>query len=446
MSKKVYPQASLSELWFLSYPLIVTMASQVVMQFVDRMFLAWYSHEALAACVPAGVLAMTFSAMFMGLASYTSVFISQFYAQKKYASVTISLWQGIFLAVLSACLLASLTPLGGALIRWFDHGPAVTPLELKYFGILNLFGGFAVINNALASFFSGRGKTKVPMYVAVCGNIVNIVLDYVMIFGKLGFPEMGIAGAALASNLSEIIAVSFLSIYLFKRVDIVKYGLNKLTFINLKLLKRILNISVWTMLQQFISVSTWFLFFIAIEHLGERELAVSNVVRSLSSFPYVIISALAAAVSSITGNLIGKGCSAEVLPAISRATQLCGIIIFPLLILMALAAYPLLRIYTDNQALIQASIPAYLVMLSAFIPLTPAWILFNAVSGTGNTRYAMKIEFYSMFVYVFHIFVVILYFKLPLAICWTADWVYNVSILIMAYRYMHSNKWQHKKI
>ena len=114
VKKATVKEASLSELWLLSYPLIVTMAAQVVMQFADRMFLAWYSHDALAACVPAGVLATTFAALFMGLASYTSVFISQFYAQKKYASVTISLWQGIFLAVLSACLLASLTPLASA--------------------------------------------------------------------------------------------------------------------------------------------------------------------------------------------------------------------------------------------------------------------------------------------------------------------------------------------
>ena len=152
MKKKTFEQASLGELWFLSYPLIVTMAAQVVMQFVDRMFLAWYSHDALAACVPAGVLAMTFGAVFMGLASYTSVFISQYYAQKKYASVSISLWQGILLAVISSLVLASMTPLGGWVIRLFDHSPTVTALELKYFFILNLFGGFAVINNALASF------------------------------------------------------------------------------------------------------------------------------------------------------------------------------------------------------------------------------------------------------------------------------------------------------
>ena len=116
MSEKSVEQASVKELWLLSYPLIITMAAQVVMQFIDRMFLARYSHEALAACVPAGILAMTFASLFMGLASYTGVFISQYEARKKYASLSVSLWQGILLAIISAGVLV--IPIFSAIPRW----------------------------------------------------------------------------------------------------------------------------------------------------------------------------------------------------------------------------------------------------------------------------------------------------------------------------------------
>ncbi|MBR5151754.1 MAG: hypothetical protein IKW71_02860, partial [Elusimicrobiaceae bacterium] len=167
MNAKQTIQTSLGELGLLSYPLIVTMAAQVIMQFADRMFLAWYSPQALAACVPGGMLAMTFGALFVGLSGYTNVFISQFNARRKRASVTLSLWQGILLAGLSAIVLVALTPAGRALIESFDHAPDVRILELKYFTLLNLFGGIAILNNALSSFFSGRGQTKIPMYVAL---------------------------------------------------------------------------------------------------------------------------------------------------------------------------------------------------------------------------------------------------------------------------------------
>ena len=128
MAAKQNVKTSLSELGLLSYPLIVTMAAQVVMQFADRMFLAWYSPQALGACVPGGMLALTFGALFVGLSGYTNVFISQFNARKKRASVTLSLWQGIWLALLSACIMVALTPPGRALIYAFGHAPGVRVL------------------------------------------------------------------------------------------------------------------------------------------------------------------------------------------------------------------------------------------------------------------------------------------------------------------------------
>lgn len=204
MKHKQTVQTSLSELWLLSYPLIVTMAAQVVMQFADRMFLAWYSPQALGACVPGGMLAMMFGALFVGLANYTGVFIAQFNARKKRACVTLSLWQGILLAALSSVILAALTPVGRVLINAFDHAPDVRTLELTYFTILNVCSGIAILNCALSSFFSGRGQTKIPMYVALAGNAVNLVLDYIFIFGKFGLPAFGIKGAAWATILGGV--------------------------------------------------------------------------------------------------------------------------------------------------------------------------------------------------------------------------------------------------
>ena len=289
MSQKVYPQASLSELWFLSYPLIVTMAAQVVMQFVDRMFLAWYSHEALAACVPAGVLAMTFAAVFMGLASYTSVFISQYYAKKKYASVTVSLWQGIFLAVLSSLLLAGLTPAGIALINAFGHEEAVRLLEIKYFSILNIFGGLAVINNALASFFSGRGHTKIPMWATVVGNLVNIVLDYVMIFGKLGFPAMGIEGAAWATIIgSGSITLIFCTLIFAGKVR-KEFKIRRLAGFYKPVFSRLLRFGLPNGFGFLMDILSFTLFTFMIGNIDTLSLQASNVVMSMQPVVFTVI-------------------------------------------------------------------------------------------------------------------------------------------------------------
>ena len=434
-------------IWQMSYPILISMLMQQLVGITDVIYLGRLGEVELGASALGSTYFFTIFMVAFGFSIGAQIIMARRNGAGQYNRIGEVFYQGCSFLLLFWALIVALSWLfSPVLLGALIENKAVYQATLEYVNwrIWGLAGASMLVMGR--GFFVAITKTYILTIVSLMMVLSNIILNYIMIFGKFGFPAMGIAGAALASDLSEIIAVTTFWIYLFGRINLVKYGLNKLTFHNFKLLKSILKVSIWTMLQQFISVSTWFLFFIAIEHLGERQLAVSNVVRSLSSFPYVVINALAATISSITSNLIGKGLNNEVLPAVDRVIRLCALILFPLLILMALLVYPLLRIYTDNYVLIQTAVPAYMVMLTAFIPLIPAWILFNAVSGTGNTRYAMKIEIFSMFIYVFHIFVVILYLKLPLAVCWTADWVYNVAILVMSYYYMHSAKWLDKKI
>ena len=427
MSQKVYPQASLSELWFLSYPLIVTMAAQVVMQFVDRMFLAWYSHEALAACVPAGVLAMTFAAVFMGLASYTSVFISQYYAKKKYASVTVSLWQGIFLAVLSSLLLAGLTPAGVALINAFGHEEAVRLLEIKYFSILNIFGGLAVINNALASFFSGRGHTKIPMWATVVGNLVNIVLDYVMIFGKLGFPVMGIEGAAWATVIGTgSITLIFCTLIFAGKVR-KEFKIRRLAGFYKPVFSRLLRFGLPNGFGFLMDILSFTLFTFMIGNIDTLSLQASNVVMSMQPVVFTVILGLGIGIQILVSKYQGLKRPDLTIKVIKNACKIgytyAGAVSLAFFFCSSFFVWLFIPPSSPDAALISAKTYPLIKLVSAFVLFDATYLIFGeAIRGAGDTKFYMYVMIFCAWGLLIPGTWLIVY-KLQMSVFWVWSWL-----------------------
>ena len=154
-------------------------------------------------------------------------------------------------------------------------------------------------------FFLGTTQTKTLTLNSIVMVLSNVVFNYILIFGKFGFPALGIAGAAIGSSLAELVSLLFFILYTRSRIDCCKYGLDRIPKFRLDVLKRMLNVSFWTMIQNFFSLSTWFLFFLYVEHLGERSLAVTNIVRNVSGILFMVLMAFASTCGSLVSNLIG---------------------------------------------------------------------------------------------------------------------------------------------
>lgn len=389
-------QTSLRELWILSYPLIVTMAAQVLMQFVDRMFLAWYSHEALAACVPAGVLAMTFGALFMGLASYTSVFISQYYAKKKFASVTISLWQGIFLALISWALVAALTPVGNGLIRLFNHGPSVTPLEITYFSILNLLGGVMIVNNALSGFFSGRGKTLIPMYVTLGGNFVNVALDYVLIFGKFGVAPMGIRGAAWATVWGGVAMLLIYGVLIFSSRTRQSFRITQLAGFYKPVFSKLVRFGVpngFGFMMDFLSFT---LFTFMVGNIDVISLQASNIVMSMQPLVFTVILGLGGGIQILVSKYQGLKRPDLSVQVVKNASKLGFSYAVSVGLLFFFAAPLLVELFiapgSPNAPEIAAKTYPLMKLISCFVVFDAAYLIFGeAIRGAGDTKFYMHV-------------------------------------------------------
>lgn len=447
MNKK-NTQASLQELWILSYPLIITMGAQVVMQFVDRMFLAWNSHNALAACVPAGALAMTFSSMFMGLASYTSVFISQFYAQKKYASVTVSLWQGIFLAVASSVLLACLTPLGNGLINLFGHEESVRLLEIKYFSILNIFGGLAVINNALGAFFSGRGQTKIPMWAAIFGNIVNIGLDYVMIFGKLGFPEMGITGAAWATVISMAMVTVMFCTLLFAGKIRKEYKLTKLAGFYKPIFSRLLRFGLPNGFGFLMDVVSFTLFTFMVGNIDTISLQASNIVMSMQPVVFTVILGLGIGIQILVSKYQGLRRPDLSVRVVKNACAIGYTYAGAVGLCFFFAAPVFIGLFVPPNSLDAATISAktypLMKLVSLFVLCDATYLIFGeAIRGAGDTKFYMYVMVFCAWGLLVPGTWFIVY-KLHLSVFWVWSWLTfyaGLTAVLMLWRFW-KGKWK----
>lgn len=275
--------------------------------------------------------------------------------------------------------------------------------------------------------------------------LTNVMLNYVLIFGKFGLPALGIAGAAIASSISEAVSVLFFILYTWKKVDYKKYGLFEYSGIDFRMLRQILGVSIWIMIQHGIAFLGWFVFFVVMEHQGERPLAITNVVRSISSFLFMFVNAFASTSSSLVSNLIGAGKSEQVMGLCGRMVRICYYFVLPLAILIALFPELVLRIYTDNPDLIASSVSSLWVMLSSYLIAVPAFIFFFSVSGTGNTQTALLIDMASIFVYVFYALWVGIRMHADVAACWTTEHVYDLMIL-SAFFYLWKGNWRNKKL
>lgn len=428
-------------------PILISLLMEHLIGMTDTAFLGRVGEVELGASALAGVYYMAIFMLGFGFSTGVQIMIGRRNGEGNYASIGSIFNQGLLFQLLLATLIFTLTRLSSSgLLHIIIDSEKVYEATLSYLNwrIYGFFFSFTAL--IFRAFYVGITDTKTLTANSLVMVGTNVILNYILIFGKLGLPALGIAGAAIASVIAEMVSLAFFIVYTGIKVDRNKYNLLRFGRPDKHLIYRILNISVWTIIQAFISVSTWFLFFIAVEHLGERQLAITNILRNISALFFIIVSAFATTASSLVSNLLGSGRQDKVMETFGKVSRLCYLFILPLILLMSLFPSSIMRIYTDNINLIESAIPSFYVMIFVYLISVPANILFNTVSGTGNTRPALYLELMALSVYVASVIYIVILLKADIAICWTTEYVYLISMGSLAYWYMKKGKWKNKKI
>jgi multidrug resistance protein, MATE family len=294
------------DVWRVAFPLILSMGSYTIMQFCDRMFLSWHSEVSIQAALPAGMMAFAFVSGFHALTSYANTFVAQYYGKGNLCGCARSTAQGVFLALCSWPLILLLIPAGQWLLRASGHPAEVLEQELVYFRILMVGSLPVLLHVAFSSFFSGRGDTRTVMIAHLAGNMLNIVLDYVLIFGKFGFPRLGIAGAGYATVLSgTLVAVVLASLYFSRRIDLT-CATRRSLLPEWVLLKRFLHFGIPASLHTIIDVSSFTLFVLLMGRLESIQVTVNNIAFSINHLAFAPLLGLNHATAILVGQYQGK--------------------------------------------------------------------------------------------------------------------------------------------
>ncbi len=438
---------SYKDLWKIAYPIILSLLAQNVINVIDTAFMGRVGEVELGAAAIAGIFYIVLYMIGFGFSTGAQILMARRNGEGKFREIGNILDHSMYVMfALGIFLFITLRYFSPAMLRPFIvsdeiYNASVVYLQYRIYGIF-----FAFFNVLSRAFFVSITKTRLLSVSAVIMASVNILLDYILIFGHWGFPQMGIGGAALASAIAEGCSALFFLIYILTMRDRRHYQLFHFPSIHFGIIRKTLDVSVFVMLQYFLSLGAWFMFFMIIEKMGERSLAIANITRSIYMVLMIPVWAFSATTTTLVSNIIGKGYQHLVIPIIRKVTKITLfsvlIIIIPLLVIPGL----LIRVYTPDVSLIADSIPSVYVIMGATVMFALTQNMFSGVSGTGSTRDALFIESSTLVVYLIFTWLIGIKLQQPITVVWFCEYVYFTGLGLISYGYLKSKRWQRKVI
>ena len=437
---------STREIWRIAVPIMIGGLAQTLITFTDTAFLGHLGVIALGASMMAGMYYFVFTTMAMGLAIGIQILIARRFGAKEYNQIGSIFQHGAVSILIFGLLLFTIMRIFSSSLLDFIiesdniYAGAMEYIDVRQFGIV-----FVCFNYLFRALYTGLSDTKVITYSTIIMATVNIILDYCLIFGHWGLPEMGIAGAALASLIAEVTATTFFFVYTYVKLGKSEYELFKHHGFNKELTLNIVRIATPTMFQKLFSFSAWFIFFILVEKMGEQAIGISSIARSVYMILFIPVFGFLATSNTLTSRIIGAGHADEVLRTVFRIIFNCILCCIPLVLVCIFFPTTVMSIYTDDMALANAAIPSIYVICGAIIFQAIGAVAFESVSGTGNTNAALWLEFGILLLYIVYIWV-LTNITTHVEWVWTCEYIYGGLIALVSIIYIKFANWRKLKI
>lgn len=434
------------EIWSIALPIMLGNMAQTIINFTDTAFLGHLGVVALGASMLAGLFYFVFTTVAAGFAIGIQIIVARRFGERNYGRIGVIFQHGsLFVLLLGMVLFSILYFFSDHLLLYLIDSQNIYEASLDYIKYRQWGIAFVCFNFLYRALYVGISNTKVITYSTIIMAVVNIALDYCLIFGNLGLPQMGIGGAALASLCAEISAFVFFTAYTYITLGKREYGMFSLHAPEPELMGRLLKISTPTMVQKLFSFSVWFIFFVLIEKMGETATGISSITRSIYMILITPCFAFSTTTNTLVSRIIGEGKREQVFPTINKVLKNCMLCTIPILIIVALFPVQIAGIYTDDLDFARMVVPSILVICSGTIFQGIGNAYFEAVSGTGNTSAALYLETAILVVYILFI-VAMTHLTTRVELVWTAEILYGALLGILCSLYMKFARWDRKSI
>ena len=426
-------------IWNISYPIILGGVAQTIVNVTDTAFLGRVSEVALGASAIAGLFYVTVFMLGLGFSIGTQIIIARFDGENNHREIGRVLDHSIyFMLPLALVLFLFLKLVSPWLLTYFVKSPEVLQSSIVYIDNRSWGIFFSFLGLSIRSFFIGISSTRIIIYSTLVSAISNFILNYIFVFGKFGFAPMGIAGSAMASSISEIAYLLFIVAYTFSTVDRKKYGLFNFSKLSAERIRHIFVVAAPSIFQTFIAVWSWFVFFLIVEKMGERPLAISNLIRNIYMILMIPLMGFSSATNTLVSNLIGQGRSNELKILIKKIVVLCFVTTLALTLLNLIQPRFTLSIFTNDGNLIEATLGSLYVISGSLLLFSITSVLLSSVSGSGNTLASLIIEVLTIVFYLIASWYVVKVLQLRIELVWCVEYVYFVLMGCLSLVYLRN--------
>jgi multidrug resistance protein, MATE family len=446
---------SYKQILYMALPISLSIFIPQFNYFTNNFFLGNYdkSGDLLAMGGITGVYYLIFAVMGYGLNSGLQALISRRAGEDRVDEISKLFWNGVRIALLiSAVAIVLSYTIGSFMLEYSLKSSdlatkAISFLRIRIWGLPMLLM-FQMCNALLIA----SNNSRFLLYATVAETAANIFFDYVLIYGKWSFPELGFNGAAYASLITEAVAIGTSVAVLYRGKVVQQLKLYK----NYRFDKEaILLISVQSLplvFQLVISIISWEFFYILVERHSQvlrgdtLESAVSNVMRNFFGIFGCTTWALASTCNAMVSNVIGQGLTERVMQVVRMSMKLS--VGFALIFAVIINIFPqtLLSFYGQNQEFIAVGVPVLRIVSVAVILMSMGAIALNGVNGTANTKITLFIEIVAITFYSVYIYLIFEHWRMPFIVGWFCEILYWLLIFLLAFGYLKSGRWKGKVI